>query len=111
MRLISRAMSNIATSIRSNTDWSPGSAIGRIRHFIATCARDCFRRTGAAISKHRAISASADDRAAVLADHCGTRGLWLGTADYAFGFNPPYGLPSAFRSPPEETITSTTVAF
>jgi hypothetical protein len=26
-------MSNIATSIRSNTDWSPGSAIGRIRHF------------------------------------------------------------------------------
>jgi hypothetical protein len=24
--------------------------------------------------------------------HCGPRGLLLGTADYAFGSNPPYGV-------------------
>jgi len=48
-------------------DCSAGSAIGRIRRFIATFARDCFRRTGAATSKRRVISASGDDGAAAQA--------------------------------------------
>jgi len=89
-------MSNIATSIRSSTNWLPESAIGRIRHFIATYARLYFRKTGAVISRHRAISASDDDRAAVQARLLRPR-LVAGTADYAFGSNPPYTLPLPHR--------------
>jgi hypothetical protein len=80
-RRVMCAMSNIAASIRSSTDWSRVCAIGRIRRFIATCARVCFRQIGAAMSKSPVSSGSADREAA--------RATWYscarpGTADYAF---------------------------
>src|SRR5258708_7519597 len=91
MILITPAMSNIVISIRSGMSWSPGSAIGRIRHSIATCARDCSRKIGAAIPRQRVISASADDRTAVAVKPSphGRLAAWNGGLPFA---NPPYGL-------------------
>src|SRR5260370_396210 len=63
MRLIMRAMSNIVISIHSSTDSSRACATGRIPRFIATSARDCFRKIGPATAKRAAISANGNDRA------------------------------------------------
>src|ERR1700726_1960367 len=100
MPLVTRAMSNIAISIRSSTDLSAACGIGRTHRFIATCARDYFRRIEAATSKRRAISgAMITGRPGRRCFMRGVRGL--GMADYAYraapgadpiGYNPPlYG--------------------
>src|SRR6266704_2633298 len=90
MRLTTRGMLNIATSIRSNIGWSRGSAIGRIRRFIATCARACFRSIGAATPK-RSVSADLEATPARLL----LRGACRLERRITPCSNPPYGLRAA----------------
>jgi hypothetical protein len=60
---------------------SRACATGGIPRFNAMSARECFPRIGPATATRAAISANDVDRAGGLR-----------SADYAFGFNPPYGL-------------------
>jgi hypothetical protein len=66
-------MSNIATSIRSNTAWCPVSAIGRIRRFTAMFGRNCFRRIGPAILRPKVASASGAKDGAMRCAYCALR--------------------------------------
>jgi hypothetical protein len=85
-------MLGIATSIQSSTDSSRESAIGPIRLFTGMSAPACYLQIGAVTSKDQENLVNDNDRWGDGATAICRLATSLEMADYAFGYNPSYGL-------------------